>query len=295
MAEGPNFYISWSDLVTLLLVFFVYLFSISSLDIVKFLEIKRSIWGRYFEYKPTTRNIKEVKKNSEFKLEEVRKQALSGPMERFTVLKDLKKTREHIETATSIRIETLQKLKQQQEQMMRIKEDIEELMEKEKMKSVFTVEYTDMQLELSFGDAVFFDTGSATIKMSGESINYVLANLFKKTESRILIEGHTDNIPIHNKKYPSNWELSSARASAVVRSLIEKGLDPTRFAALGFGEFQPIVKNESPENRSKNRRVKIILKPRDFIPKEPIDEEISNEPPAEGETNQTKIKEETAP
>eukprot|EP01047_Picozoa_sp_COSAG01_P000222 COSAG01_NODE_3_length_63519_cov_1591.007663_40_plen_283_part_00 len=266
MAEGPNFYISWSDLVTLLLVFFVYLFSISSIDIIKFLEIKRSIWGRYFEYKPDPRNIKEVNKNSEFKLNEQRKAALSGPIERFTVLKDLKKTREHIETSTSIKIETLKKIKQQQEQIMQMKIDIEDLIEKEKLKSVFTVEYTDMQLELSFGDAVFFDTGSASIKMSGESINFILANLFKKTNSQILIEGHTDNIPIHNKQYPSNWELSTARSAAVVRSLVNKGLNPSRFAALGFGEFQPVVDNNSPENRAKNRRVKIILKPKDIKP-----------------------------
>lgn len=267
MAEGPNFFVSWSDLVTLLLVFFIYLFSISSIDIVKFLEIKRSIWGRFMEYKPNPNQQTEENKNSEFQLDEKRKQALTGPVERFTVLKDFQKVKEHIETSTSIKIETLRKIKKQQEQLMQIKQDLEKLLEEQKMKSIFTVEYAEMQLQLSFGDALFFDTGSATILQSGESINLVLAELFKRSNSTILIEGHTDNVPIQNKKFPSNWELSSSRASAVVRSLIEKGLDPTRFVALGFGEHQPIVPNDSDRNKAKNRRVKIILKPRDIIPK----------------------------
>ena len=122
MAEGPNFFVSWNDLVTLLLVFFIYLFSISTVDIIKFLEIKKSIWGRFQEYKPKTTEEKEENKNSEFKLDEKRKRVLSGPIERFTVLKDLKKVREHIETSTSIKIETLKKIKKQQEQIMQIKE-----------------------------------------------------------------------------------------------------------------------------------------------------------------------------
>ncbi|MEK9657461.1 MAG: OmpA family protein [bacterium] len=218
------------------------------------------------EYKPDQRRIKESQKNSEFKLNEQRKRALSGPTERFTVLKDWKKTREHIETSTSIRIETLKKIKEQQEQLMLLKKDLENMIEKQKLKSLFTVEYSDMELTLSFGDALFFNTGSASIKQTGESINIILANLFKRNNSDIFIEGHTDNIPIYNKKYPSNWELSSARASAVVRSLIDKGIDPERFAAIGFGEFQPIVSNDNELNRSKNRRVKIILKPKNILP-----------------------------
>ena len=76
----------------------------------------------------------------------------------------------------------------------------------------------------------------------------------------ISIEGHTDNLPIHSERYPSNWELSTSRAVNVLRYFIEKGgISQKRISAVGMGEFQPIAENDTPENRAKNRRVEIVL------------------------------------
>ncbi|HEX9308331.1 MAG TPA: OmpA family protein, partial [Anaeromyxobacter sp.] len=78
----------------------------------------------------------------------------------------------------------------------------------------------------------------------------------------VRVEGHTDNVPTNpNSAFPSNWELSSARALAVVRFMQESGVDPTRLSGAGFGEFQPISGNETPDGRSLNRRIEIVLVP----------------------------------
>jgi chemotaxis protein MotB len=77
----------------------------------------------------------------------------------------------------------------------------------------------------------------------------------------VRIEGHTDNVPIKTAKFPSNWELSSARATRVVRAFIDAGIEPTKIAAVGRAEFTPIDSNDTPQGRSRNRRIEIILIP----------------------------------
>lgn len=87
--------------------------------------------------------------------------------------------------------------------------------------------------------------------------------LLAKLPNLVKIEGHTDNRPISTEKYPSNWELSAARASSVIRYLIEEhSLDPERFVAVGYGDTRPIVQNSSNENYQKNRRVEIVISDR---------------------------------
>ena len=79
-------------------------------------------------------------------------------------------------------------------------------------------------------------------------------------DNDILVEGHTDNVPIHNSRFASNWDLSTARAVSVVSYFVEKkGIKPTRFAVKGYGEFKPLVDNSTPENRAINRRVDILI------------------------------------
>ena len=94
-----------------------------------------------------------------------------------------------------------------------------------------------------------------------EKIGAIIA----RTSYFIRIEGHTDNLPIHTKLFPSNWDLSTARAVNVLRYFIQSHrIDAQRLAAVGFGEFQPLAPNDTPANRAKNRRVEMI-----FITKDP--------------------------
>jgi len=117
------------------------------------------------------------------------------------------------------------------------------------------------KLEINFVDKVLFASGSADITPKGRDIlGRVGAVLGKVKGKSIYVVGHTDNMPIHSSLYPSNWELSAARAASVIRHLSEAtGLSPERFTAMGRSFYQPVASNATPEGRQENRRVDIIV------------------------------------
>jgi chemotaxis protein MotB len=122
------------------------------------------------------------------------------------------------------------------------------------------------KLRVTLLSQVLFDSGKTTIKKNGlEVLKRVSEVLSKAHDKDIRIEGHTDSDKIYGSlshKYPTNWELSVARAVTVARFLVEKaGLDPRRIYAAGYGEFRPVVPNDAPENKAKNRRIEIVLTP----------------------------------
>lgn len=124
------------------------------------------------------------------------------------------------------------------------------------------------KLTLNMVDQILFDSGSAQIKPAGQAVlDKVGAALNGIKDKDIRIEGHTDNKPIAGalqSKFPTNWDLSTARATSVVRYLIDHDkVDPTRLVAAGYGEFHPKASNDTPEGRAQNRRIEIILVPRD--------------------------------
>jgi chemotaxis protein MotB len=109
-------------------------------------------------------------------------------------------------------------------------------------------------------DNVLFDLGSASVKQETQAILDAIAPTMRDSGLPILVEGHTDDLPIRGGPYLSNWELSTARASAVVRYLISKGSLPAkRLAAAGYAEYHPVVPNTSSANRRRNRRIDIVI------------------------------------
>lgn len=112
---------------------------------------------------------------------------------------------------------------------------------------------------VSLSEAGFFAPGDALIGSEAESVIETLAASVRENKTRIRIEGHTDSTPISNARYPSNWELSTARASSVLSKLIDHGIQPERLSAAGYGGFQPIAENSTPEGRAQNRRVDIVI------------------------------------
>ena len=126
---------------------------------------------------------------------------------------------------------------------------------------------TELQGKLTVDvlDKILFASGQAEIKPEGLAVlKRVVEILMTVTDKVIRIEGHTDNIPIAGalaKRYPTNWELSAARALKVTRYLEKEGIDPSILSAAAFGEYQPVAENDTPEGRAKNRRIAIILLP----------------------------------
>jgi chemotaxis protein MotB len=115
---------------------------------------------------------------------------------------------------------------------------------------------------ISLPNDVLFDSGSAQLKKAGkDAIAQVAQALATFSDRQFLIAGHTDDQPIHSARFPSNWELSTQRAVDVTRFLVERGLKPELLGAVGYGQFDPLVPNDSAEHRAQNRRIEIQLQP----------------------------------
>jgi chemotaxis protein MotB len=122
------------------------------------------------------------------------------------------------------------------------------------------------RLSVSMVDRILFPSGEAEITPAGLKVLQRVGNVLKNAENKVIrVEGHTDNVPISDKladKFPTNWELSTARASNVVRFLEEKvAIDPARLEAVGLSEFHPVASNATAQGRSRNRRIEIALLP----------------------------------
>lgn len=108
-------------------------------------------------------------------------------------------------------------------------------------------------------DTALFDSGSAEIRKEAIDAIDSLADILSPMKENIHVEGHTDNRPMKSVIFPSNWELSSARATSIVRRFISHGVDPARLTAIGYGEYRPIAGNDTEEGMGKNRRVDIVI------------------------------------
>ncbi|QIK38912.1 flagellar motor protein MotD [Caldichromatium japonicum] len=116
-------------------------------------------------------------------------------------------------------------------------------------------------IEVAINSNLLFSSGSATLDAGARPLLTELAEVLKGHDIRIHVEGHTDNRPISNVIYPSNWELSSGRAATVVNLFAQNGVEPDRMVAIGYGEFHPIESNATEAGRARNRRVSIIVLP----------------------------------
>jgi len=129
-----------------------------------------------------------------------------------------------------------------------------------------TISQLQGKLTVNILDRVMFDSGEAQLKSDGEAVLRKVAGILSQhPELKIHVVGHTDNVPIKaaaRSRFPSNWELSTARAMAAVRFLAEQcSVDPRRMGAVGYGEFRPVADNSTPEGRARNRRIAITILP----------------------------------
>jgi len=145
-------------------------------------------------------------------------------------------------------------------QLAQVFEDVKLLRDSLGLDKKVDISFSKKGLVMRISDTVLFDMGSANMSEEAVALMKNIAQIISKISHRIRIEGHTDNLPIHTDRFPSNWELSTARAVNVLRYFIEEGkIAKGRLSAVGFGEFQPIFPNDTAEHRAKNRRVEIVL------------------------------------
>jgi chemotaxis protein MotB len=124
---------------------------------------------------------------------------------------------------------------------------------------MITVSSNELWLQIELKDSILFGSGSAETSEQAQKIFDEIAAILKSYSNPVQVEGFTDNIPIKSAKYPTNWELSSARASAIVKYLVTKGVAPERLSAVGYGEYQPVAPNTTEAGRAQNRRVAIMV------------------------------------
>ena len=149
---------------------------------------------------------------------------------------------------------------QDHEDLMGLREELEQALAPEIARGEVAVHVGSEGLVVSLREFGFFDSGSAGVRARSEAALSRMATLLVERRCRVRIEGHTDNVPIHNSQYSSNWELSTARATEMVRLLVTKyKMTPDQLSATGYAEYRPAASNGSAEGRAKNRRVDVVV------------------------------------
>ncbi len=218
--------LTYADLITLLLAFFVIMYAISTADVKKFGRLAASMQKAF--------NVG----------------VLQGQTD-FTTIDEGGPTLATITQAMSM------------EAFEYISKELDTYMKQEGMEGLegkVTVVMRDEGIAIILSDNALFASGQAALGSPAKKLLTKISEMLIKLPNEIRIEGHTDNIPPNNPEFPTNWDLSMARALSVVRFMSEEGMVPAkRLSAAGFAEFHPIVENDSPENRAKNRRCEILI------------------------------------
>jgi len=154
----------------------------------------------------------------------------------------------------------ISKEKLQKMEIQKKEENLEtKLKEMQEANLNFELQSSEKRVKVILKEAVLFDSGSAELKVQAKKILKDVIDELKKLPNDIIVEGHTDNVPIRGGIYRSNFELSMARAYSVIKFMQDEGIDPKRLSGIGYGEYKPIVDNSTPEGRAKNRRIEISI------------------------------------
>jgi chemotaxis protein MotB len=240
--------IPYADLLTLLLALFIVLYAASSVDAQKFKELSQAFnevftGGTGIMENPSPGQPKQPSdgemKSSGAEKKEEKAELEEEEIERQAFLKD-------------------------QEELKEIQKKVNEYIKTNNLEVQFVTKLTDEGLLLTIRDNVLFDSGSANVNRNDVDVARELSELLEMNPPRnIIISGHTDNVPIRNAEYDSNWELSVMRAVNFMKLILQnKDLNPQWFSAKGFGEFEPVGDNATADGRALNRRVEVLILPR---------------------------------
>ncbi|CAD5108342.1 flagellar motor protein MotD [Zestomonas carbonaria] len=221
--------VSYADFITLLFAFFVVMYSISSINEGKYKILSETLVGVFNQ---PDRSIKPIPVGEERPLtppdRPEKEDEVQGEKDASQALQDIA---ESMRAALGDLIETGQ----------------------------VTVRGNEMWVEIELSSALLFSSGDALPHNQAFDILEKVAKVLAPYRNPVRIEGFTDNLPIATAQFPTNWELSAARAASVVRMLAMEGVAPERLAAIGYGEFQPVADNASAEGRARNRRVVLVV------------------------------------
>ncbi len=216
--------VSYADFITLLFAFFVVMYSISQVNESKYRVLSSTLEEAF---KPIPKSAKPIQIGSP---------SLSSELS--------------VTSANSAASRGNLPLLESQ-----FRQEFSELLDDQLMQ----ISSNEMWLQIELRDSILFPSGSAEVSAQAQRIFSSVADILRQTNNPVQIEGFTDNVPIQTAQYPSNWELSAARASAIVKWMVRERVEPSRLAAVGYGEFQPLASNQTEQGRAQNRRVAIMI------------------------------------
>jgi chemotaxis protein MotB len=240
--------VSYADFITLLFAFFVVMYGMSAIDAKKMKQVAQSFQQAFNPASPSGIATIPV----------IEAQFAQNLVELSPALPEL-----------SSGLTTI--LQQERTELQGLERSVQEALQR----SVEETKFLDMVhlyidehgLVISLSAKYLFDSGKAVLRPEVLPLIDQIATILKPIDREIRIEGHTDDVPIQTMPYPSNWELSAARAAHVVKYLVDKfKLPPTRLSAVGYGEFRPIASNLTDDGRAHNRRVDIVVLSRKLVP-----------------------------
>ncbi|MDO8894832.1 MAG: flagellar motor protein MotD [Nitrosomonas sp.] len=228
--------VSYADFITLLFAFFIVMYAVSSVNEGKYRVLSSSLVSAF---KSDNSSNLAPSKATEF-----------SPIS----IQQLNQT-DSIKLIDNLSFQRTKK----QEKMKSMAKNILHALEPLVKDGQVRVTQSSLGITVEINASVLFSPGQAKLADNSSLTLQAVAHVIKGHEHEIHVEGHTDNLPIQTENFPSNWELSSARASSVIRLFIENGVEAHRLTALGYGENRPIETNETPEGRKRNRRVTVMI------------------------------------
>ncbi len=224
--------VPYADILTLLLALFIVLFASAQVDQKKFDMIAQS-FSAAFSGSPS------VFDNNQAITPEI-----NAPRPDQADL-DKSKEQEHLK-------ETIQ--------LLEVKKALDKYIQQNNLVGQLNTALTEDGLMIRIKDTALFPSGSAQLRPESQRFGTEIAKMLMTLQQKVVISGHTDNVPINTREFPSNWELSSMRSINFMKSLLREGdLKPERFSAIGYGEFRPVASNDSEEGHSQNRRVEVLI------------------------------------
>lgn len=244
--------VSYADFLTLLLAFFVVMYSVSQLNEEKYRVLSDTLTEAFNVHERSLNPIQigdPVKAVNPGMFEDVVESPESKPG-----LGDEELSETPTDDTGSITLE--QQMPEEFEKISRTLEaEFTGLIEK----GLLSVNGNEEWLEIELKSSLLFESAEAQLSVAGDEVVIEIAKILKDSELPIRVEGFTDDQPMSGARYPSNWELSGARAASVVKILAEEGVDPERMAAIGYGEHQPVASNATEAGRAANRRVTMMI------------------------------------
>jgi len=264
-AEGlPAYMATFADLMSLLMCFFVLLLSFAEMDALKYKMVVKSLENAFGVQREVAAN--EIPKGTSIIAQE-----FSPGEPKPTPLKVVRQdTMDESREQLKVTMDAEKLAEQQAQQVAEETQKFKEALEKEIEEGLIVVESQYSRIVIRIREKGSFMSGDARLNNDFIPILKKIHDVLLKTDGRIAVAGHTDDVPINTSRYRSNWELSTSRATSVVHELLAPGNMPAdRFVLEGYAATKPLVPNDSPSNRSKNRRVEII------VLKSPVEEELT--------------------